>query len=365
MQYFIYTTCGTSTFTNPARKDPELNDLIIKNSNVRCGDELPPVAKEKIDAHYDRLIDEWQNYSVAEARAKSAELNSLLSWQEKNGIPSSECTCYLLHTDTFLGENAAQLVEEWLTHHGYQSVLRQKIDNLSTSSLEDFEKGLASLAEWAFGYIPSPEQRGASTKYVFNVAGGFKSVSGFMQILGQFLADETIYLFEGHSEILSMPHLPVRWEENESIRQNFADYHRVSLGIPPKNPERLNSLWVRNGQFTPWGQIAWESAKQVLYSEGIQSFVCDLMVEGEKFRDSVKGLDKLRNKMVNERLDDLAQFLMSGKTKNVRRLDYKVVKGNHPWSHECDAWADGSARRLFCNDKGDKVVVECLGDALH
>lgn len=365
MQYFIYTTCGTSTFTNPARKDPELNDLIIKNSNARNEDELSPGAKEKIDAHYDSLIEEWQNYSIADARAKSAELNSLLSWQEKNNIPASECLCFLLHTDTVLGANAASLVEEWLTHHGYLSVQLQKIDSLSTSSLENFEKGLASLAEWAFANIPSPEQRSSNEKYVFNVAGGFKSVSGFMQILGQFLADETIYLFEGHSEILSMPHLPVRWEENETIREHFDDYHRISLGIPPKHPELLNALWVRENEFTPWGQIAWENAKQILYGERIYDFICNALIEGEKFRESVKGLDKLRNKMVNERLDDLARFIMSGKTKNVRRLDYKVVRGNYPWSHECDAWADGSARRLFCNDKGDKIVVECLGDALH
>lgn len=365
MQYFIYTTCGTSTFTNPARKDPELNDLIIKNSNARNEDELLPGAKEKIDAHYDSLIEEWQNYSIVDARAKSAELNSLLSWQEKNNIPASECLCFLLHTDTVLGANAASLVEEWLTHHGYMSVQLQKIDSLSTSSLENFEKGLASLAEWAFANIPSPEHRSSNEKYVFNVAGGFKSVSGFMQILGQFLADETIYLFEGHSEILSMPHLPVRWEENETIRERFDDYHRISLGIPPKHPELLNALWVRENEFTPWGQIAWENAKQILYGERIYDFICNSLIEGEKFRESVKSLDKLRNKMVNERLDDLARFIMSGKTKNVRRLDYKVVRGNYPWSHECDAWADGSARRLFCNDKGDKIVVECLGDALH
>jgi hypothetical protein len=41
------------------------------------------------------------------------------------------------------------------------------------------------------------------------------------------------------------------------------------------------------------------------------------------------------------------------------------VKGNHPWSNECDAWADGSAMRLFCNEKGNGVIVECLGNALH
>lgn len=364
MQYFIYTTCGTSTFTNPARKDPELNDLIVKNSNARNEDELSPGAKEKIDAHYDSLIEEWQNYSITDARAKSAELNSLLSWQEKNNIPASECLCFLLHTDTVLGANAASLVEEWLTHHGYMSVQLQKIDSLSTSSLENFEKGLASLAEWAFANIPSPEHRSSNEKYVFNVAGGFKSVSGFMQILGQFLADETIYLFEGHSEILSMPHLPVRWEENETIRQNFDDYRRVSLGIPPKNLERLNSLWVRNGQFTPWGQIAWESAKQELYGEKVYSFIFEKVKEGPAFRSSISGLLKEQVAIVNERIDDLCRYIKGGKKQPLKRLDYKKIQGGGPYDYECDVW-DGNSKRFFCTDKDGIVTIERFADAMH
>ena len=63
MQYYIYNTCGTSTLTNPARKIPDLNELIIKNSNARSDGELTPGAKQKIEEHYNSLIEVWQNYT--------------------------------------------------------------------------------------------------------------------------------------------------------------------------------------------------------------------------------------------------------------------------------------------------------------
>lgn len=365
-KYYIYTTCGTSTLTNPAREDPKLYDMLISNSNAETEQDIKADIKEKIEEHFNNQITIWQEYSENNARKKSAELNSLLSWQKKNAIAPQNCYCYLLHTDTVLGNYAALLVEEWLKNHGYMGVECQKIKSLSTSTLNNFEKGLSSLAEWAFKNVPSI--RSDNTKYIFNVAGGFKAVSGFMQILGQFLADETIYLFEGHNEILSMPRLPVQWEGISSISEHFDDYHKISLGILPEHITDLNSLWVRNNEFTPWGQIAWESAKQILYKEKIQNFVCPQVIEGKKFRKSVQKLeqcDARRKIMVNERIDELCKYIINGRTQNLNHLDYKPLKGVKEFTHECDAWADGNAMRLFCNDYGDHIVVELLGDALH
>ena len=123
MQYYIYTTCGTSTFTNLARrKDPELNELIIKNSNAQDCCDFTSETKERIDSLYKTLEEEWENYSASEARAKSAELNCLLCWQEKNHIKASDCFCALLFTDTVLGLYAATLVEKWLKKNGYEVV---------------------------------------------------------------------------------------------------------------------------------------------------------------------------------------------------------------------------------------------------
>lgn len=367
MQYFIFITCGTSALTNPARRAKDngvLQNILIKNSNAINEDEIEESEKTKIQELINQQTDYWAIHTFEKACTYSAEMNCLINWLKQNNIKTSDCYCYLIHSNTVLGFWAAQFLEDWLVKNNFLGAELKPI-NISTSTKQSFQTGLSELAKWAFETIP--QEHSSETKYIFNIAGGFKSVSGFMQVLGQFLADETIYQFEGdNTEILSMPKLPVKWDDVDSVRKNFNDYHRVALGIPPQNPESLNSLWFNELGFTPWGQIAWESAKQIIYSEKIQDFVYPKVQAGSKFFDSVRSLDPFRNKIVNERLDDLCVLVLSNKQQNIRRLDYKVVKGNHPYSHECDAWADGSAKRLFCNEvDGGKIIVECLDKALH
>lgn len=362
-QYFIYNTCGTSTLTNPARGNKELLTLLNSNSNVKNRSEISDEAYNSIEKLWESQIELWSNYKLEEAQLYSAEINSLTTWQKTNNVKNEDCYCYLLHTDTILGELSAHLVEEWIKSNNYMGVELVAMEGLNTKNLDSFENGLSNFAKWAFENISNDSSD--NLKCIFNVAGGFKSVSGFMQILGQFLADETIYMFEGKGSVLSMPKLPVIWSEIDSIEKNFDDYHKISLGIELEDYSYLNSLWIRNKTFSPWGQIAWENAKKELYTKKVWPTVCDKIIEGSKFRDSLKGLDALRIKIINERLDDLSTYTLSDRKINVRRLDYKMLKGRYDCTHECDAWADGDAKRIFCNEKEDKIIVEFLGNALH
>lgn len=361
-QYMIYNTCGTSVLTNPARVDKSLWDNLIKYSNAKSENDISNDIYATIEKYWYDLIDKWESYSIDEAKHKSAELNSLLTWQELNHIESQKCYCYLLHTDTCLGALAAQLVESWLNKHQYMGCECVRIDNLNTANMDSFQRGLSCLVKWIFG---QPSIDSQQQKCIFNVAGGFKAVSGFTQILGQFVADETIYMFEDGHNILSIPKLPMKWDEIESIQRYFDDYHKIALGIPLPNYDHLNTLWIKDRNFTPWGQIAWEKAKEQLYEEKVYPIVCDKIKEGDKFRKSLQNLDKTRIKLLNERLDDLSLYALSGKQNCLGRLDYKPIKGSSAYAFECDAWADKDAKRLFCNEKNGKIIVECLGSALH
>jgi len=363
MQYQVINTCGTSTLTSPARGNKILTDSLTKWSNAKIESDIVDVDLENIKNHWSEQIYKWENYNVEEAKINSAELKSLISWQEKNKINSRDCFCYLIYTDTVFGWLAAQLVEVWLKKNNYQGVKLVAIGNLQTSDLETFEEGLSNLARWAFDNI-DPDNK--SVKRVFNVAGGFKSVSGFMQLLGQFLADETIYIFESGNNVLSIPRMPVIWSEVDSIREYFDDYHRIALGISLENYSHLNSLWIKRGKFTPWGLIAWENAKKKLYTEKVFPIIYDKVVEGKRFRNSLFDLDGTRIKQLNERLDDLC-FYKKGEGRNcIKRLDYKKLRQVHEdCTHECDAWADKDCRRLFCNEKEGKIIVELLGKPLH
>lgn len=362
MQYQIINTCGTSVLTNPARNDEALTEMLTKYSNAKNSSDIPKDVFEKVQEHWGHLIEEWGAKSEDEARHSSAEINCLLTWQRKNKIENKDCFCYLIHTDTVFGDLAAQLVEEWLVANKYQGVQLQKIESLNTDNLLSFENGLSHLAKWAF------ELKNSDTysQFIFNIAGGFKSVSGFTQVLGTFLADTTIYKFEGGNEVLEVPKLPIVWEETEAIRDNFDLYRKVSLGIPLDTYSMLNPLWVKNGRFTPWGQIAWENAKQITYKERVFRSVYEDVEVTDGFMESVENLkDGSRIWLINERIDDLIAFKMSNGKHNFRRLDYKRVLGSHPYTHECDAWADGSAKRIYCNEREGKIFVEVLGNSLH
>ena len=108
---------------------------------------------------------------------------------------------------------AAELVREWLKNNGYGCELA-RIPSLATNSLDAFATGVSNLAKWAFDL----KDYYGYQRFIFNIAGGFKSISGFAQTLGTFIADETIYKFEGGGEVLSIPKLPVVWGETEKVR---------------------------------------------------------------------------------------------------------------------------------------------------
>lgn len=360
MQYQIFNTCGTSVLTNLA-KELGCLDVINKYSNYKLFSEITQADKERIDNLTNTLLERWDRFSIEDAKKQSAELNSLYSWMDSRRIKETDCCCYLLCTDTFFGELAAQILEEKLKKLGFQCVVLQRVDKLNTSNFDSFQDGLSNFAKWAFENAVSNDYQ----KVIFNIAGGFKSFSGFAQILGQFLADETIYKFETGDVILSIPKMPVMMGDFE-FRQHFDDYHRISLGISLNSYEYINPLWVKRGRFTPWGEVAWGNAKRTLYEECVYPIVCDGIVEGVAFRDSLLCLDKLKIKQVNERLDDLCIYKMSNGQKCIKRLDYKKLKQMHEGcTHECDAWADQDCKRIFCNEKDGKIIVELLGKPLH
>ncbi len=360
-QYQIINTCGTSVLTNPAKGNEELSNILTKYSNAKSEKDIPADIYKIITEHWEQLLSKWNEKNESEAKKASAELKCLLTWQRNNNVEKSNCIYYLIHTDTILGELAAELVEEWMKKNGYENVQLQKIESLNTQSLHDFEVGLSNFAKWAFELKNSDNY----SQFIFNIAGGFKSVSGFAQVLGTFIADQTIYIFEGGDEVLQVPHLPIVWSEIDTIRKNAYSYRKVSLGIQLDSYSELNPLWIQNGKFSPWGQIAWENAKRTIYREEVLPFECDFVCEGNDFRNSVKDLPQDRIWHINERIDDLIVFAISNRKNNVRRLDYKKLRGSHAYTHECDAWADGDAKRLFCNELNGKIIIEKLDKALH
>src|SRR5699024_1659300 len=137
----------------------------------------------------------------------SAELNGILTFYEDKLHKRQQDQHYLLCTDTWLGEQTAQLVKFWLEKHGLGVQLYRQSD-LKTEDLTSFQLALSEIVK-KFSVIIEGY---CNQEYyiVFNLTGGFKSVQGFLQTLAMFYADEAIYIFETGTELLRIPRLPLQ-----------------------------------------------------------------------------------------------------------------------------------------------------------
>lgn len=376
--YYILSPCGTSLLTNGISK--ELRNAISKHSNTRTEQEIRAAAPEEHRLIRDHLAAAEEKIAAANvptAQKLSAELNGILSLYKGNSDRRKNDFHQLLCTDTWLGEEAAKLVQQWLRNRGLTVELRRQTD-LRTAELASFQSALSDLVQWCETEVGCYRK---SHHVVFNLTGGFKSIQGFLQTLAQFYADETVYIFETGNELLRLPRLPLRMAADDTVRQHLAAFRRLSLGLKlsPEHaagiPETL--LMSVDGEvvLSPWGDLVWAQTKKALYVEKVFPLqeITDILVFGKDFEKSVGDLEDDRRAMVNERLDNLIRHLeerAAGKAKlhNPPSLDFKRLSGNPcpPSTHECDAWADQDAKRLFGHfDERGHFVLDRLGNALH
>ena len=83
------------------------------------------------------------------------------------------------------------------------TALFQRQRDLRTDSLDSFQMALSDLVRWCDEEVAVAPYR-HSYRVLFNLTGGFKSIQGFLQILAQFYADETVYIFESGDVLLRM-----------------------------------------------------------------------------------------------------------------------------------------------------------------
>jgi len=375
--FFVLSPCGTSVLTNAT--DPDLRNVINRHSNAKTEDEVRQASIEEHRRIADHLTAARQRMTAADhadAQKISAELNGILSLYDGNCGGRKSDFHQLLCTDTWLGEESAKCVQEWLKGNGLVAELRRQPD-LRTKELAAFHSALSDLVEWCEKEIDPWRQ---SRHVVFNLTGGFKSIQGFLQTLAQFYADETVYIFETGPELLRLPRLPLRMAADETVKEHLSIFRRLSLGlnVPPEDtnciPETLRMNLDGQACLSPWGDLVWAQTKKTIYAEKVHAVegLTSLLAFGNDFDRSVADLEKTRVAMVNERIDDLVRHLekrsQDGKGHNPPSLDFKQLRGNpsSPSTHECDAWSDQDAKRLFGHfDTEGRFLLDRLDKALH
>lgn len=359
----ILSTCGTSLLTNGAGS--AVRERVTRYANTRQRGDVNLEDATLLEQRIAEVGSALASASLAEAGRRSAELNTIIRLY--NGSPAAAPdTHILLCTDTWLGEASAELVATWLRDRGAIAVVHRQKD-LQTARLDAFQLALSDLVRWCDQTLPT--YRGY--RVVFNLTGGFKSIQGFMQTLAMFRneVDEVVYVFESGDELLRIPRLPVRLDVVAVVRDHLAALRRLANGlqvhdaIARRIPETLTMRVGPDLALSPWGELMWNEARAQIYAEQLHPSPSEQVRYAPPFVRACADLAPDRLVLLNERIDDLAHFVESGRSYNPRSLEVKKLvnpAARPPSTHEADAWSDRDARRLYLHFDGAVCVVDAL-----
>lgn len=358
----IVSTCGTSVLSNACR---QASQQISNFSNAHKSSDVPKDVRSVLEDAITEAHRQLSGANLQQAAKLSAELNALIHFYNFQPFPSQDYHI-LLHTDTWLGAEAAKLVKAYIQQYTNNVELYHQRD-LRTDKLEHLQLGLAELVRDLGPLLSSYREQGQLV--IFNLTGGFKSIQGFLQSLAPIYADEVIYIFESQSDLFRIPRLPMKLATSQQVRENLLPIRRLNLHLPVSQMTGLPDLLIIqiHHQYTlsPWGEAIWQQERHILYAEQLWPSPYEKLIFGPNFEKSVRSLPPDRLRQVNERIDDLVKYLTN--RQNLNRLDVKQLRGNPlpPSTHECDAWSDQDARRIFMHFEEDTLVLDQLGKGLH
>ncbi len=372
MSNVFLSLCGTSLLTNT--RDNDLRQILIKTANYQEKD-FTPEEKEKIDEHIQQRRQQVLNSNDNnELKRLSAELNGIITYLEKDLHQEKKTPdfYYCVVTDTYLGQQVGNIIVDWLKQ---QSFIAEVVDisDLATNNRDNFRLAMSELINWCHKNLT--DYRKSGYKIIFNLTGGFKSVQGFLQAIGMFYADECVYIFQFSNELLQIPRLPISLDIEGIVGNNLAVFRRLGLNQPVSKaecvdiPETLLFFLDDDNQvsLSEWGELVWFQAKSYYYQQELLPSLSEKLIYSSEFAKGVLSLAGDRLELINYRCDQLSLCLDSLGSYNPNSLDFKKLKGK-PWkdsTHECDAWSDQDAQRLYGHYLGDgKYQIDRLGKHL-
>ncbi|MBE9222626.1 putative CRISPR-associated protein [Cyanobacterium stanieri LEGE 03274] len=376
MSKVIVSTCGTSLLTNTPNSD--LRQLLMKTANYQESD-FNKEEKSIVDEHISSIENQFNDLSIIDVKKKSAELNGILTYYEDQ-IPSSSGTPdihFILVSDTYQGRKVGEILANWLMNNQLMAQVI-KIADLATNNRDNFRLAMSELINWCndtlMGY------RDTGYEIIFNLTGGFKSVQGFLQSVGMFYADKCVYIFQFSSQLLTIPRLPIKLDTEEIIGNNLTVFRKLDVGFTVKKsecnniPETLLFYLENEDEVTlsEWGQLIWLQSKNSYYKDELLPPLSEKLVYSDEFKKNMVAFQHRPDRIiqVNQRCDQLSRFLESPDNDkyNPPSLDYKpITKSPFPDSdHECDAWNDQDAQRLFGHRLGNgRYQVDRIAKGLH
>jgi putative CRISPR-associated protein (TIGR02619 family) len=362
--------CGTSLLTNQISS--ELRSLLLKTANLK-EHELTPEQHNTITQHIQQRKETLLNSSITleEIKRMSAELNGIITYHGRNFPDSTQQQHYLLVSDTYQGEQVGDLVVAWLESQGVIAS-KIKITDLATSDPETFRSAMSELIRWCDEILTV--YRKQNWRVIFSLTGGFKGVNGFLQALAMFYAHESVYIFQGSSELLRIPQLPITIDHEGIVGKHLTAFRKLNLKLPVTRqeweaiPEILLIEWDEQVGLSEWGELVWLYAQSPYYQGELLPPLSSRLHYSDRFRKEVSTIERDRVEMINKRLDQLSCYLETNGEYNPPSLDFKKLKGKpfQKATHECDAWSDADAKRLYGHFENHGIFfIDHLSPALH
>ena len=328
---YIISTIGTSILTNSINgaTEGDWRRILGVSANLKEENDLSDESKHVITELTVRACKKLSENEVEAHRRASAELNGIYGIYGGTLPEQSDDQHYLICTDTFQGQTTGNLIKDFLEKQSFKASVVIPI-GLSTKDTNSFTDGIKELIEWLESNV-SWQRDSDSHKVIFNLVGGFKSLQGYMQTFGAFYADETVYIFEGSSELIKIPRLPIQIDTSviEKHTLKFAmmegdkRYYPIEEleGIPETLLEPIEDNDRVVAGLSAWGELIWNRTKSGLLSKEILSF--PRLVYDQRFINDYSDLNSQQRTDLQETLAKIA-VVLEDTDGNITELNQKV-----------------------------------------
>ena len=278
----IISTIGTSIFTNlidrGAATEGNWFGILRDSANLKQN-ELESETEKVISTLASRALEKLLKNEVVMNRRISAELNGIYGIYGGQLPQNSSDQHYLICTDTAQGQQAGTLIKDFLESQGFMVCIVTP-SQLSTENTKVFAAGTKELIKWLEENV-SWQRDSEDHQVIFNLVGGFKSLQGYMQTFGTFYADESVYIFEGSSELIKIPRLPVQIDTT-IIEKNTLQFAMMATGemypieelesVPETLLEPIEDSGTTVAGLSAWGQLVWHRTKSGLLADALLPF---------------------------------------------------------------------------------------------
>ena len=371
----IISTVGTSLLTNGI--GAEERKVVTKTANY-IESELSKEEKDIIDALTKRAKETLLEADATTLRAKSAELNGILGIYG-GSFPKAKLDYHILiATDTYQGQETANLLEEILKKNGFNNILIKQPKDFSTKDKHYFDKGIKELLKWFHesegefsGY------KASSSEVIFNLTGSFKSLQGYLNTIGMFHADKIVYIFESGGELIEIPKLPIKIEfdkldkfkiEFSLMAQEYMLGEKAVKGIPAIFLEEIST---NNFILSYWGELVWNQAKEGILSKELCEFD-NIEFEKSFERDFKNELENSKKAKLQETLAKVSKLLLEnngniGSLKGDGGVLYENYKNKFIAQQPLGHFRINLSLRVSCvyNKANKKLVLRYYGTHEH